>query len=294
MKTASILFVMFLASCSARERTHQTTDAFLSGERLSELNNKNLREVSGIASSVNNPNHLWLHNDAGNEAEIYLVDQQLNVKLTCEIKGIENRDWEDIAVGPGPDPDKYYVYIGDIGDNDGQHQEKFVYRFEEPIFNNGEEEMVISEFDKITFRLDGGSKDTETLLLDPKTKNLYVVTKRENPVYLYELKYPYDEKINTAERTISLPMTRIVGGDFSPDGDELLVKNDDDVFYWKGFSSQPVTERLKSPPQRVEYQKEPQGEAITWARDGRGFFTLSEVTKGKSVYLYFYKRNEAP
>jgi hypothetical protein len=153
--------------------------------------------------------------------------------------------------------------------------------------------MVISEFDKITFRLNGGSKDTETLLLDPKTKNLYVVTKRESPVHLYEIKYPYTEKVNTAAEMISLPMTRIVGGDFSPDGDELLLKNADDVFYWKGLSSQPVTERLKSPPQRVEYQKEPQGEAITWARDGNGFFTLSEVTKGKNVYLYFYKRNQA-
>ena len=34
-----------------------------------------------------------------------------------DIAGADNCDWEDIAVGPGPDPQKTYIYIGDIGGN---------------------------------------------------------------------------------------------------------------------------------------------------------------------------------
>jgi hypothetical protein len=138
--------------------------------------------------------------------------------------------------------------------------------------------------------LDGAIKDTETLLLDPRTKNLYVVTKRESPVYLYELKYPYEKQVNVAEKMFSLPMSRIVGGDFSRDGHRVLLKNDDAVFYWEGSSSESVIEKMKGPAQSVPYEKEPQGEAIAWAFDDSGFYTLSEKPKKQDVHLYFYKR----
>lgn len=289
MKIMIGVLLVLLASCSAREREQRTTDAFLPGKKMAELKNKNLKEISGIASSISNPKHFWVHNDAGNKAEIYLLDEDLNIKLTCELKGIKNRDWEDIAVGPGPDAGKHYVYVGDIGDNDSRYKYKYVYRFEEPVATSDDTKVEISVLDKIAFTLNGGTKDTETLLLDPRTKNLYVVSKREQPVYLYELKYPYDGESNMAQKVMSLPMTKIVGGDFSPDGREILLKNYDKVYYWS--SPEPVGEKLKSPPFLVQYEKEPQGEAIAWASDGSGFYTLSEAIKGRSVYLYFYQRN---
>jgi hypothetical protein len=286
----SLSFVL-LTSCSAQERQQPTSEAFMTGEKLAELKNKDLKEISGIAASVANPKHLWAHNDAGNKAEIYLLDEGLNVKMTCKLSGIENRDWEDIAVGPGPDPNKSYVYVGDIGDNDAEHRDKYVYRIVEPELNKNGADAIISNFDKIVFRLDGAIKDTETLLLDPKTKNLYVVTKRENPVYLYELRYPYDKELNTAQKMFALSMTRIVGGDFSSDGKEILLKNDGSVFYWTGSSAESVIEKMKTAPAlTVPYEKEPQGEAIAWASDGSGFYTLSEMPKNKNVFLYFYKR----
>ena len=133
------LLTIFFASCSYKEPITNPTDRFLPGEKLAELKNKKMREISGIASSINNPKLLWSHNDSGNDAEIFLVDENLNVKLTCELKGVVNRDWEDIAVGPGPDSSKNYIYIADIGDNDTQYQYKYIYRFEEPRWTQGQE-----------------------------------------------------------------------------------------------------------------------------------------------------------
>jgi hypothetical protein len=261
-------------------------------EKLSKLEQKGLKEVSGIASSINNQKHFWVHNDAGNRAEVYLLDEDMNVKLTCDLAGVENRDWEDIAVGPGPDPSKHYLYVGEIGDNDAEYKNKYVYRFEEPVAGS-EKTISITSFDKITFRLEGERKDTETLLLDPKSKNLYVVTKRERPVYVYELKYPYNAEENVASKVTSIPTTEIVSGQYSPDGNEIVLKNYENVFYWRIGAGQSLKETLQSPPLILPYDKEPQGEAITWATDGGGFYTLSEVTKGKDVYLTFYKRNTA-
>jgi len=227
-----VVISILMVACSTKEQSNNQSannqsDGFLPGVKLAELNNKELKEISGIAASVNNPKLLWAHNDSGNGADIFLLDDHLEIKLTCTLAGVDNRDWEDIAVGPGPDASKSYVYVADIGDNESQYQYKYIYRFEEPVLNKTQgEKITITSFDRITFQLSDAKKDTETLLLDPKTRNLYVVSKREEPVCLYELKYPYhkDDTL-VADKLMSLPFTQIVGGDFSANGKEILMKN---------------------------------------------------------------------
>ncbi len=285
-----------MVACSTKEQSNNKSannqsDGFLPGLKLAELKNKELKEISGIAASVNNPKLLWAHNDSGNGADIFLLDDHLDIKLTCMLAGVENRDWEDIAVGPGPDASKSYVYVADIGDNEARHQYKYIYRFEEPELNKAQgEKITITSFDRITFRLSDARKDTETLLLDPKTRNLYIVSKREEPVCLYELKYPYDkEDTLVADKLMSLPFTQIVGGDFSTNGKELLMKNYNKVYYWNS-AAKSIIDVLKESPLEIPYETEPQGESIAWATDGSGFYTLSEENKKEKSYLYFYKR----
>ena len=291
-----VIISILMVACSTKEQSNNQSatgqsDDFLPGVKLAELNHKELKEISGIAASVNNPKLLWAHNDSGNGADIFLLDDHLDIKLTCTLAGVENRDWEDIAVGPGPDASKSYVYIADIGDNEARHQYKYIYRFEEPVLNKTQgEKITITSFDRITFQLSDAKKDTETLLLDPKTKNLYVVSKREEPVCLYELKYPYPKNDTlVADKLMSLPFTQIVGGDFSANGKEILMKNYNKVYYWNS-SSKSITDVLKESPLEIPYETEPQGESITWATDGSGFYTLSEEKKKEKSYLYFYKR----
>src|SRR6187431_967028 len=145
-----ILLFVLVTSCVPKEGSLETD--FLPGKKLSEIKDKKLGEVSGIASSIRNPGLLWAHNDRGNRAEVYLIDDKCEIKQIVELDGIKNRDWEDIAVGPGPDSTKSYVYIGDIGDNEGAHQFKYIYRFEEPLMDEAGETRTITSFDTITFR----------------------------------------------------------------------------------------------------------------------------------------------
>ena len=291
-----VIISILMVACSTKEQSNNQSannqsDGFLPGVKLAELNNKELKEISGIAASVNNPKLLWAHNDSGNGANIFLLDDHLNIKLTCTLAGVENRDWEDISIGPGPDASKSYVYVADIGDNEARHQYKYIYRFEEPVLNKIQvENITITSVDRITFQLSDTRKDTETLLLDPRTKNLYIVSKREEPVSLYELKYPYHkEDTLVANKLMSLPFTQIVGGDFSANGKEILMKNYNKVYYWNS-SAKSITDVLKESPLEIPYETEPQGESITWATDGSGFYTLSEERKKEKSYLYFYKR----
>jgi hypothetical protein len=289
---AILLVLVLVASvaCSQKKSTQGTSDIFLEGKRLAEVTDKRLEEASGLAASANNPGLLWTLNDSGNKAEIFLIDEKTEIRLTCVLKNILNRDWEDVAVGPGPENGKNYLYVADIGDNLAMFPYKRVYRFEEPVVS-GNTQITIENFDTITFRLPGEEiKDTESLMINPVDRNLYVVSKREEPVYVYELKYPYaTQDTLTATKLISLPFTQIVAADFSADGKSLLMKNYRQVFYWE-IGSRELSEALKDRPQFINYKEEPQGEAITFSRDGSGFYTISEMVKGTKSYLYYYPR----
>ena len=277
------------ASCTPKDRPESD---FLPGRKLSELKEKKLSEVSGLATSIRNPGRLWAHNDRGNRPEVYLIDDKCDVKLTVVLDGIKNRDWEDIAVGPGPDSTKSYVYVGDIGDNDGVHKLKYIYRFEEPLNESGDDKITIANFETIVFRLPNSREmDSEALFLNTATRDLYIVTKRENPVHVYEIRYsdtPGDTI--TAQEIASLPTFEIVAADLSADGKGLLMKNYSHIYYWNNSSGKPIAELLKEKPVEIPYHPEPQGESLAWARDNSGFYTLSEVTKNASSYLYFYQK----
>lgn len=278
------------AGCSQKAE-NANSDAFEKGRKLSEMKDKKIEEASGLAMSQVNDGYLWTHNDSFNDPDIFLVDKDLKIRLTCRLAGVSNRDWEDIAVGPGPEAGKSYIYLGEIGDNLAQYPVKVIYRFEEPVMTPDIKKLTITQFDTIAFQLPDGKKDTETLMINPMSKDLYVVSKREKPVHVYALTYPYSvHDTLTAKDIATLPMTLTVAGGFSADGKEILLKNYKNIYYWKNDSNQPVEEVLKHKPMILPYEEEPQGEAIAWEKDGSGFYTLSEKKQGKKSFLYFYPR----
>jgi hypothetical protein len=280
-----------MTSCS-RIRVDNPTADFYFGKRVVKLKNPDLGEISGMVASRSNPGLFWVHNDSGDEPRIFLIDKELNIKMTCALESATNRDWEDIAIGPGAVEGKNYLYIGDIGDNDGGNLYKYIYVVEEPVFDGSTPSIDLTDFRKITVELEGKKKDTETLLIDPITKDLYLVSKREEPVWLYKIDHSATDT-TIARRLFSLPLTQIVGGDISVDGHRVLLKNYEHVYYWFRDPNISLEDLLRKPPFEVPYEMEPQGEAIAWVTDYSGFYTLSEKNVGKESYLYFYRaRNE--
>jgi hypothetical protein len=151
--------------------------------------------------------------------------------------------------------------------------------------------MEIKKVDAIVFTLPGEIKDTETLMVDPNTRNLYVITKRENPVQLFEVPNPQSTSDTLeARKVLDIPLTLIVSGDISPDGKEILIKNYRRVFYWQNPNGLPLQEVMSAEPKIIPYEEEAQGEAIAWKKDGAGFYTLSEQSKKKKTFLWFYPK----
>ncbi|HET9055134.1 MAG TPA: hypothetical protein VFM90_13230 [Cyclobacteriaceae bacterium] len=288
MKYIRFIACLALIGCQQPAQTQRFEAAISVGE----IKDNEIREASGLVASVNNPGMLWTHNDSGNNAAIFLMDAQGEITGTVHLTGITNRDWEDIAVGAGPEAGKSYIYIGEIGDNNAVYDTKILYRLEEPRLESGVTDTTLTKIDKIEFKLSDGKRDSEALLIDPVSTDFYIFSKRESRINMYKLSGPLQPgEILTAERVLEgLPFTLIVAADVSEDGSEILVKSYDNIFYWKRMPGESIEDAIKRTPETLPYSPEPQGESIAFSRKGDGYYTISERKKKTTQHLYFYKR----
>jgi hypothetical protein len=290
IRTIFLFSLCLLFRCAQHNKPiDQDSSLFNQGKETGQVAQQ-LYEASGLVESFTNPGHLWTINDSGNPAEVFLIDSLAKTKIVCTLKDATNRDWEDIAIGPGPDPAKKYLYVAEIGDNNAVYDYKYIYRFEEPSLKDGEVQ-IIAKAEKITVVLPDGKRDTETLMIDPSTNDLYIVSKREENVNMYLAKYPFANDTLRPQKVLTLPFNKIVAGSISLDGQEVLLKNYDKIFYWKREGEKTLIELLARKAKEIPYDREPQGEAICWTNDASGFYTLSETPDGKPLAkLRFYKR----
>ncbi len=254
------------------------------------VKDKAIPELSGIAASKKNKGGYWVHNDSGNPNDIFLIDSLGNTLLTVRISNGLNRDWEDICVGGGPDSSKTYVYVGEIGDNNLKHADKSILRIEEPKLQEGTSRILV-DADVINFAYpDGKIYNAETLMLDPKTKDLYIATKGDSS-HVFILPFPQStDRINIPKYITTLPIFLTTAGDISPKGDEILIKNYTQIFYWKRFLNEDIQAMLKRKPLLIPYQFEVQGEAIGWNYDATGFLTSTEIASASEQKIFYYKR----
>jgi hypothetical protein len=255
-------------------------------EILGHLATDKIREASGIASSVPLKGFYWTHNDSGNKPEVYLLNSKGVLVSTIKLEDVSNRDWEDIAEGIGPVKGKSYVYVGDIGDNAGIRKHIRIYRFPEPEKVPGEQETITP--DVLTLKFPNGPRDAESLMIDPISKQIYIVSKREKEVSLYKTKQLFfkDGDKVVLEKLIKLPYSWVTSGDISKDGHHIVIKTLTTIYYWHRNSSESVEEAMAKPAKELPYVVEKQGEGITITPNNDGYVTISE---GKNAPIYYYK-----
>ena len=244
-------------------------------------------EASGLADSRTMAGYVWVNEDSGTPAQLNLLSHGGALAGRLALPGITNRDWEDMAAGPGPQSGLTYLYLADIGDNLAQNEQNAIYRLAEPTSLS----QPVGAIDRIAFRYADGPRDAETLLLDPLTRDLWIVSKGEANGRLYHLPYPQSTTtVNTAVFRGELPLALVTSGSISPGGQEILLKTYLGVYYWPRATGQTVADALVGTKSySLTYQLEPQGEAICFDKGGNGFFTLSERGNATSVTLNYYK-----
>jgi hypothetical protein len=262
------------------------TTSFSTGVQTGTIQNSLVTEASGIAASRMNANVLWTHNDSGDSARVFAMTPAGTNLGAYSLTGASASDWEDIAVGPGPVLGSQYLYAADIGDNLGIRSNVSVYRVPEPVVSDVQSPVTVSlaGVSKLTFAYPDGPRDAETMFVDPQTKDIYIVTKRENPHRVYRAAYPQA----TSGTTTLQYMTQfndpdwLTGGDINVGGNEIIVRGDGSgavdgtgrMFIRPVGGS--ITDAFNSTPITIPLLSDGQGEAIGFDRNGWGYYTTSE------------------
>lgn len=278
------LFYCIFALCTAcsKGNTEAGTVLFFDSIPVVHPLNPIINEISGIADSKLNPGYIWAEEDGGNPPQLYLLSHSGKLNKKIFIKRAVNRDWEEMQLSDGK------IYIGDIGDNNRVYDEYYFYFFNEPSVSVD----TISTLEKISFKYSDGPHDAEAFLIDPQTRDIIIITKRDNPSLLYKISYPYSTTgLNVATPAGALSFSGVVGAALSPIGDEILIKTYLSIARFGRKQGESIALALQSASAVIAgYKVEPQGEAIGFSLDNKGFFTLSEKGFASSVNLYYYLR----
>jgi hypothetical protein len=262
---------------------------FLDGEVVGHIAESQVTEASGLVASRQNEDVFWVHNDSGDSARLFAMNRSGTHLGVYTIDGATAVDWEDIAIGPGPAPGIDYLYIADMGDNGGTRSSVTVYRIPEPFVQLDQQPVTVNltGAESLEFVYSDGSRDAETLLVDPLSGDIVVVSKREAASRVYKAEYPQSTSAtNTFQYVGDLTFSWATGGDVSALGDEVLVKSSDTVTMYDRVPGANLWGALLTLGTNVPYTVEPQGEAISFDADGN-YYTVSE---GSQQPIYFYQR----
>jgi len=247
-------------------------------------------EASGVADSRSMPGNVWVQEDGDNPNLIHQFSHSGKYNGNIQMP-FPNRDWEDISIGTGPESGKNYIYIAEIGDNNAAfNNQYYIYRFLEPQSLSEK----TTDFDRIAYQYPDGSRDAECILLDPASKDIYIITKREFNVRIYQLPYPQSTtEAQVAKFVQAIPFLAITSGGISSDGKEIVLRNYDAIYYWHRKDGESIATTLsRNRDKLLPYVKEPQGEGFCFDKDNKGYFTNSESPGGKDdqTYLYYFAK----
>jgi hypothetical protein len=252
-----------------------------------------LAELSGLVASTRADRWWWAHNDSGNDPRLHLVGPDGEDGGSTGVQGAANVDWEDLARGPGPDGD--LLYIGDIGNNEGDRPTVSVEVVAEPDPAAGlPPSLPVERTLELTWPEEG--RNAEVLLVDPRTSELVVITQDFlGPAGVYtadgtgdgprplELVGTVDLRRASTVPPEDLPLKNQLGlgaataGDVTAAGDAAMVRTYGTAFVWPRDDGQTLAEAIvENDPCEAPTFIEDQGEALAVDPDGGGYRTIGE------------------
>lgn len=132
-----------------------------------------ITEASGLALSPTHSGVIWTLNDSGNAPVLYAVDRRGATAGTVRLSGVPNQDWEAVAAWRDS-AGHALLAVADIGDNGARRDEIEIDLLREPARLG---QLRTPPLRRIRLRYPDGAADAETLLVDPRSQRMFVVTK---------------------------------------------------------------------------------------------------------------------
>lgn len=238
-------------------------------------------EISGLAAIDNG--YLAINDSAAEQAamRIFRLDNQCKV-ITSTAYPSAALDPEDLAVAPDGT-----IWSADIGDNDAKRPTVALWRQ-----GTGERAPVIN---RLTYP--DGPRDAEALLINGDGSPIIITKEIGKPPGIYVPSAALQPRSSTGvplKRVgeFQLPSSNtsnplgpagravVTGGATSSDGRKVVLRTYADALEWDVTGGDVVKAITSGKPRVTPLPNEPQGEAITYSRDGATFVTASEVLPG--------------
>ncbi|WFE92904.1 hypothetical protein [Micromonospora sp. WMMD987] len=239
------------------------------------VRDERLTEISGMVATDSG---FVVVNDGADEASrrrIFFLDTRCAVVRSVPYPS-RPRDTEDLAVGADGT-----VWVADIGDNDRVRSTVALWRLAP-----GSRRPVLHRLS-----YPDGPHDAEALLLGPDGRPV-LVTKQAGEAGVYLPTGPLRAGATVPMRRagqVRLPATTtanpysflgrrlVTGGATAPDGRRVVLRTYADAFEFDVTDGDVVAALTGGTPRVVPLPDEPQGESVSYSRDGRSLLTVSET-----------------
>ena len=252
------------------------------------LENPEIREASGLASSRLYPGLLWVINDGGDDPHLYAVGVDGADLGTFRVEGAENYDWEALASFRWQD--SAYLLIADVGDNWEQREAVTLYVVKEPVITaTGIDNGGAATVDwQIRFTFEDGPLDCEAVAVDAAAQRVFLLSKRGFTPVLYELALQATDQnsVAVAHRLTEVPhFNWPTAMDISPDGLSAVVLTYNNGYIFRRRQNETWTGAFQRKPQRLRFDRLRQQEAVSFGFYGKSVFVTSERTPAPLVRI---------
>ncbi|MFG3420202.1 hypothetical protein ACIBTZ_01415 [Micromonospora sp. NPDC049460] len=243
------------------------------GTPLCEVRDDRLTEISGLAAT--DDGYVVVNDGADDEARrrIFFLDHECAVTRTVPYPS-RPRDTEDLAVGVDGT-----VWVADIGDNDRSRQTVAVWKLppgaDRPVLHR----MAYPDgpHDAEAMLVTG---DGRPVIVTKYSANLYAPSGPLRPGTTVPLAKVGQVRLpaSTTSNPFSvLGRTAVTGAATATDGRRIVLRTYADAYEFDVADGDVVTALTSGTPRVIPLPDEPQGESITYSRDGRSLLTVSET-----------------
>lgn len=204
--------------------------------------------------------HLITVNDSGDPAVLY-VSTGTSGQITGTITYADAAPDDVEALATSPDGT---IWVGDIGDNARARSTIVIYRLPPITQWDGDTTVTAQRYE---FAYPDGAHDAETLLVQPDSGDLFVVTKDASGGVVYAVPTLDATRTVTLEKVAQVAAT-VTDGVFDASGEHVLLRTYGEVtaYGYPGFQ-QVATATLPA---------EPKGEGLTLGPDAGTYLTATE------------------
>jgi hypothetical protein len=239
-----------------------------------------ITEASGLVASTRHAGVVWTHEDSGHPARVFAVNRNGATSATLTLRGVQQVDWESMTMTRDPQG-RWVLAVGDIGDNNAVRQDVRVLLLREPTaLKNGR--VAVQRILRLQYP--NGATDAETLVADPRSRRLYVVTKGLLGGEIYAVPpqaWPAGSDAGAESRTWALQlvarvdMSLVTDGTFLPDG-RIVLRNYGSATVFEDPTKARGTLRALA---TMVLPSQPQGEALALGPGGTSLLVGSEGTR---------------